>query len=304
MVSRLGVRVDIDEDVGATLCGLRLANGPDLLSPGFRVAADLSPKSPFIDSGLRGWVDCFPSIAPGILRRDGSDVEIADHGDLWYRPWIVEHVDAETAALHCNVASLNILARKSVSWAGNGLHIRTAITNHGANALPFVWASHALFDIQPSDQLRLPRGLTEAFFYETFSDSAPLAKYWRSRRDGRRVWCDVSKGSMAKYFLEWPRSGVAFTSHGRPLHLEWLDAPRDAQLGIWINRGAFPAHPDSVSHLGIEPGLGRPDELEDAIQSGFSASIPGGGEVVMHLVLHVGGRGRPAPRASFPWAVH
>jgi hypothetical protein len=90
---------------------------------------------------------------------------------------------------------------------------------------------------------------------------------------------------MAKYFLTWPADGVRLTCHGQGLHLVWADAPHAAQLGLWINRRGFPVGHAAVDHLGIEPGLGWPDDLSTAIRQGTAALLGPGETVAVDLLL-------------------
>lgn len=282
---RMTVRVDAG--VGGTLTGLHGPWEGDLLAPGLPLAPSPDAASPFVDSGLRGWVDCFPTIAPDRLDLGHRSLPVADHGELWFRDWEVETLTEAAVELRCELEDLDVVARKRVIWEGTGLRCRTEVTNGAVVPVPFVWAAHALFDLWPEDVLTLPPGTQESFRYRQFPDPAPYDEYWPGDEDGHRRWDDLPVGAMAKYFLEWPEGGVGFTCHGRCLRLEWSNAPETAQLGLWVNRHGFPAGRESVSHLGVEPGLGWPDELSAARRGGTAASLEPGETVVLDLTLHI-----------------
>jgi len=283
-----GLSVRVDEAVGATLHDLRGPWEGDLLAPGLPVAGDLGPSSPFLDSGLRGWVDCFPSVAADRLDRGGRTVAVPDHGEVWFRPWDVEEVTTSRVVLRCGVESLGVELVKTLEWVGDDLHCATTAKNHSADDLPFVWAAHALFDLADDDRVALPQNGPATFAYEHFAGFRPWQDFWPSSAPDGRRWGDLEPGVAAKYFLPWPRTGVAFRCHGQPLHLDWPDAPADAQLGLWVNRSAFPEGEAAVSHLGIEPSLGWPDDVTTARSLGAAAVLPAGADRRLDVVLHVG----------------
>lgn len=283
-----GLSVRVDEVVGATLHDLRGPWDGDLLAPGLPVAGDLDATSPFLSSGLRGWVDCFPSIAADRLDRGDRTVDVADHGELWFRPWQVESAAADRLVLRCDVDSLGVALRKTVAWVGDDLHSTTTATNGSGEDLPFVWAAHALFDLEDDDQVVLPHDRPATFAYDHFAGHVPWPDFWPSSGSAGRRWGDLATGTAAKYFVPWPRGGVTFWCHGQPLRLDWTDAPADAQLGLWVNRSAFPEGEEAVAHLGIEPGLGWPDDVGTARRLGTAAVLPAGADRRLSVVLHVG----------------
>jgi hypothetical protein len=285
--SASGLSVRVDETVGATLHDLRGPWDGDLLAPGLAVGDDLDASSPFLASGLRGWVDCFPSVSADRLDRGGQAVVVPDHGEMWFRSWNVEAASGTRVVLRCVVAHLGVELTKTVEWVGDDLRCVTTAVNRSAEDLPFLWASHALFDLRADDHVALPRTGPETFAYRHFTGFRPWQEFWPPTAEGRR-WGDLGPGTVAKYFLPWPRSGVSFQCHGQPLHLDWTDAPPDAQLGLWANRHAYPEGPAAVSHLGIEPSLGWPDDLSTAYRLGTAPILPAGADQRLSVVLRVG----------------
>jgi len=282
-----GLTVEVDEAIGATLTGLRGPWEGDLLAPGLPVGAALDATSPFLESGLRGWVDCFPSIAPDVLASEHGGKTIADHGELWFRAWEVEEESDTAAALVCFIEDLGVRAHKRIAWDGTALRCRTVITNSSSETVPYIWAAHALFDLWPDDVVTIPGSTPETFRFGQFPGAAPLHEFWPANAEGSRRWRDLPAAAVAKYFLAWPPQGVRFTAHGQGVRLMWADRPPLAQLGLWVNRGAFPVGSDAVSHLGIEPGLGWPDDVSTAVRQGSAAQLRPGETVVLDIICEI-----------------
>jgi hypothetical protein len=97
---------------------------------------------------------------------------------------------------------------------------------------------------------------------------------------GRFVFPDAG-GWAVKLFGDVGASGrVSLTDPRRGERLEMVVRPEDVpQVGIWINsRGWAPAGLQPYSNLGLEPAIGAPDSLEDAVRDWQTAPTLAPGE--------------------------
>jgi hypothetical protein len=261
---------------GATITSLHIT-GEELMARGFKPQTVLTRDSGFEDSGLIGWVECFPSIAA----QPDPDRPIADHGELWFREWAVTGQAPGELRLQCHLPEWDVVASKRVGWSGGALEVSTSLSLAGGESLHYVLASHPLLACDDTMWLRL--GDSDVRWESSSGWSQQprrLNDAWPADEDGRRWWRDLPEGSFAKVFVPWPETGVTFGYADGAWTMDWADAPPLAFLGLWLNKLAFPSE-SPLCHWAPEPTIGSADSLSMAEELGTHGVLQPGDSVTM-----------------------
>ncbi len=265
------------------ITSVRAPNGRELMAAGHPAPA-MDPHD-FPTSGLTGWHDCFPTIAAGeVLDVGGRRVAVGDHGDLWHCSWTIEEQRPDSLRMSCRLPELGVRAERSVSWEGGSLVVESAYRLERPSGFPFVWASHPLFEVDEESWIDL--GDQESRSWPRSPNGMRLGETWPAI-GGRRYWRDVPMGTARKLFLAWPDGGVQFFTVGQLWRMDATfdgAAPTTARLGLWINRGGFPAG-EPLSHLAIEPTLGDADTISAAAAGGTAQTLEFGRALRVRIIL-------------------
>ena len=261
---------------GARLTSLQIT-GRELMARGFEPQTALSRDSSFEDSGLIGWVDCFPSIAA----QPDPERPIADHGELWFREWKVTGQAPGEVRLECRLSEWDVVARKSIGWSDGALEVSTTLALAAGESMPYVLAAHPLFACDDTMWLRLRDSDVRWESSAGWSDQPlRLNDAWPADEEGRRWWRDLPNRSFAKMFVPWPESGVTFGYADGTWTMAWPDAPPLAYLGLWLNKWAFPSE-SPLCHWAPEPTIGSADSLSVAQALGTHGVLQPGDSVTM-----------------------
>ncbi|GAB3311663.1 hypothetical protein EK0264_10250 [Epidermidibacterium keratini] len=251
------LRVELDPDHGAALTSLR-SDGVEWLADG--VGASTPDPGNFLESGLRGYDDCFPSIsASGV---------VPDHGFVWSRPWEVVSVERDAATLRVEVPEYSCTLQRRVR-VDDGVHLDYLLTSSATAPVPFVWAGHCLFAAAGELEVVMDAPVARL----DSSAGVELDEPWRHDGDLYR-WVDAKVGGYAKWFAPWPSEGVLLRRGTQSLQVDaHADASLPLMLGVWLNNEAFPRE-RPVSHLGLEPTIGDADDLALAVERGTCGWVP------------------------------
>jgi galactose mutarotase-like enzyme len=240
------------------------------------------------DSG--GWDECFPTVgASPIPGAPEGTPSLPDHGELWSAPWatsVYEHAGGVTLAASTAGRLLPYEFHREVTLDPRDpvLRLSYRVRNAGDSAFPWIWAAHPLFSVQPGTTLELPsvhqvkldavHRLPEssrgdivswpgAFGGEGGRFTFPDGGDWAVKLFG-----DV--GPSGRMILTDPRHGERVVMTVRPEEVP--------QVGVWINsRGWAPAGRRPYYNLGLEPAIGAPDRLDEAVRDWNTAQtlLPG-----------------------------
>ncbi len=151
--------------LGGKIASLRVGSHELLQTP-------LKPYGPrtktmaFSDADASGWDECLPSVAACTVDTAAGTAAIPDHGDLWRVPWQVLHSSSDSATMRANCFSLPLPLTRSLilseTKSGWRLELLYSLTNLGAYAVPWSWAAHPLFAVDPGDRIVLPETQLEA----------------------------------------------------------------------------------------------------------------------------------------------
>lgn len=272
--------------------------------------------SSYAESADTGGLDeCFPTVGPcripGWVRAYGG-IELPDHGELWSQ---APTLDVETTTLgQCAVTTwqgvrLPYRITRVARVAPDGAVVLDYhVTNDGEERLPFIWSSHPLFPMRPSTELHLPEG-AEMRVYAAHRISLGDHKSqhrWPFVRAAGKVFdflrpYDVAKQYACKLFLDVPagRGCAVMREDGAELEVSF-DSSAVGQFGLWLNKqGWSPFKRESpYLNLAIQPCVGAPDTLTDALGDWKRAQWLEPGEVRSWSLTWRGRRVEPRPAAE------
>jgi galactose mutarotase-like enzyme len=229
------------------------------------------------DSG--GWDECFPTVAPSPVPGSAPGMPaLPDHGELWSAAWsssVYQHAGGVTLAASAAGRLLPYEFHRELTVDPHEpvMRFRYRVRHTGTSAFPWIWCAHPLFNVQPGTTLELPtmhqvrldaaHGLPDVSRGDIVSWPAALggeAGRFVFPGDGgwaMKVFGDV--GASGRMVLTDPRRGERLELRVRPDEVP--------QVGIWINNGGWaPEGLQPYRNLGLEPAIGAPDSLEEAVR--------------------------------------
>lgn len=236
-----------------------------------------------------GWDEMLPG-ADGCVFRGET---YPDHGELWSLDW--DYYPVETgdgsACLYTGVAT-PILPLRFERWLRLSadqpiVHIDYRLTNLGTTPLPLIWGIHPLFTISPDHRLDLPAG---QMLVDHASDEAmgkpgqayrwPMLPSKGGSRDMRLI-PPAESGLYGGHYAVGPEAGwFALTDTRRRVGVA-MHYPEDVfrALWLWQSYGGW----RGLYHLAVEPWVGYPVRLDQAVEAGREHVI-GVGESVQYRV--------------------
>ena len=230
------------------------------------------------DSG--GFDECFPTVAacriPGWVRGWGG-VELPDHGEVWSQ---VPELEIDTGGDGQAVVT---------TWEGRRLPYRLTrlarvrpdssvvmtyhAINDAADRIPFIWSAHPLLPLTPGTRVLLPEGspVRVAISHRLVMGDARSQHHWPFVRAAGKVLdfltpYHVAKEYACKLFVEMS-VGCARIQEGDDELEVTLDTRDVPQFGLWINKGGWSPFKRERPYLNLalEPCIGAPDSLSDAL---------------------------------------
>ena len=248
-----------------------------------------------------GWDECFPTVAA--CRYPGpqyDEVLLPDHGELWPRSWETE-IDHGAAVVRSRVAgtqlsyeferSIEVLPGKAV------VRLEYNVRNLADHELLFIWCAHPLLAVEPGMQILLPSG-TLVRRYSSIPDDLLAA-------DEFLTWpprVTVPGGETDFATIPEPEAGIAAKLWSEKLSEGWaalratdgemrfvFDPELVPQVGLWLNAGGWSATAgDPYFNLGLEPGIGAQDSLNEAVERyGQHGTVAARGERCWWLEVHL-----------------
>jgi galactose mutarotase-like enzyme len=274
-LAHAGTELTLLPDVGGKISALVLGGRDwlwrsDVLPVRLPVAGTSYVKT--ADSG--GFDECFPTVGPCTLPAQLGGVELPDHGELWSQACTVAQPDARTATCTWTTRKLPARFERTLRVLDDGtVRMDYRVTNTGKAPLPFVWSSHPLFRLWPGTRVRLPEGARMRVFAAHVVDVDQEHRWpWLRLANGTAM--DLSapadvRGTWAvKVFVDMPEGRCALEQDGHALVCTW-DAREVPNVGLWINHLGWTPFDDAEPYLNLalEPCIGAPDTLSDALTS-------------------------------------
>ncbi len=251
-----------------------------------------------------GFDECFPTVGacrvPGWVKQFGG-YELPDHGELWSQePAVDVRTGPAGQSVTCQWEGKVLPYRfaRTVRVDGDGgVVLHYAAINDGKERLPFLWSSHPLFPLTSETTIHIPEGSRMQWFSSHGIDLGELRSEhrWPLLRGGGKAYdfsqpWSVAKRYACKLFVE-PTDGRVAVREGEHELLFTFDPRAVTHVGVWINKREWTPFRDAPAacHIGVEPAIGSPDTLEDALGDWKSVAWLDPGET-QHWSLEVRGR--------------
>ena len=235
------------------------------------------------DSG--GWDECFPTVGPCPMP-GAPEILLPDHGELWTLPWESRVYDfaggtAVTGTARGELLPYDFHREVILDRDAPIVRFHYRLRHLGDAPFPWIWSAHPLFNVQPGTTLTLPS------VHQVRVDAAhgrPAVKgdtvAWPPDGGASFIFPDGDPWAM-KLFGDIGPSGRAILTdprEGEQLEMV-IPAEQVPQIGIWINcHGWAPEGKRPYYNLALEPCIGAPDRLDEAVGSWKSAQLLNPGE--------------------------
>jgi hypothetical protein len=224
------------------------------------ISADVELNGPVDDStaydhgDLCGWDEMMPTITA--CRLPGTDVELADHGDLWRGSWEVSAGSTNSVTMRAT-RDLGYCFERTVTLDGPTLVVDYRVAATGARTLELLWAAHPFVALRHDTRLDV-EGVDE--FVEVIADGEAERFEWP--KDGLVVADALAPRTGRKLFARaCTERVVASLSDADGACLAWSWASKDAPwLGLWLDNASLSRHVVAV----IEPTNASDDSLDVA----------------------------------------
>lgn len=266
--------------LGGKIASLRL-DGRELLHAPLAPLAPRTRTIPFENSDASGWDECLPSVSQCSLETATGRVSVPDHGDLWRVPWEPSDGDSGRASLRAKCFSLPLTLQRSMALveeedgAAWRLSLNYELTNTSHHPVPWSWAAHPLFAVEPGDRIVLPPSVHSMRVEGSAGDRLGKSGDWVS-------WphATLRDGTLADLRMVQPsESGIGDKLFGGPVEAEdnWcvlerpsagiririsFDSARTPYIGLWLCYGGWPdrAGPKQMC-VALEPSTAPVDSL-------------------------------------------
>jgi galactose mutarotase-like enzyme len=222
-----------------------------------RPAVGAESYTEHLDAG--GWDEILPSVSPCRLT-DGRD--IPDHGDVVRLPSRVMDAGADHCILITELDALPLRFTRELRVEGARLTIRYALESLADHDVPWLWAAHPLFALEPGMEIAGIRGVD----FRTADMLGNAAGFDGMIPDFRSP---DFKPFACKLFSPAGALGHVGLRHpdGSCIELDW-DPAEIPHLGLWLNLGAWSGCGSSpYFNLGIEPTTSPHDSLAEAVRA-------------------------------------
>ena len=271
--------------LGAKIASIRIGNQELLQAPLGPLTSRTRTMS--FDAGdASGWDECLPSVAACTVSTPAVTAHVPDHGDLWRVAWEApgsgtrQQGSGGTVALRGECFSLPLVLERRLALRevdeGWRLDLDYKLTNVGGYPVPWSWAAHPLFAVEPGDRIVLPQSV-HALRVEGSGG--------RLGKNGDTISWPVATlaggGSTDLSVAQSPESGIGDKLFAGPLvesenwcalerpsaHLRIrvvLDSSVTPYLGLWICYGGWPDRPGpKQTCVAIEPATAPVDSLAE-----------------------------------------
>lgn len=230
--------------------------------------APVQYAQPFPDGEKAGFDEMFPTINEcKYPDYPWKGVTLPDHGEVWALPWayrLPDSGDSGAGRVSFSVHGVRLPYRFTKKlWLEEAcLKAVYKVENLSPFSMPFVYASHPLFNVDAGDEIIVPDNL-HAVFNAVPSDTMPeYGKKYEFPVDqdlDLSIVPPKSPGGYKKYYFTekntegW--SALRRRKGGFDIRMS-VDAEQLPWLGIWMNEGGW----DNQYNLALEPASASMDD--------------------------------------------
>ena len=233
-----------------------------------------------------GYDECFPTVAackvPTWVKGFGG-LQLPDRGELWSQAPTIDvrtSPAGQTATTTWTGRRMPYRLTREVRVTPTGdIECDYEATNTGSERVPFIWSSHPVLPLTSTTRIELPAATR---FHVSSQHEIALGvgatdlRWPMVRSSGRLLDMSnpaaVAKRYACKLFLEMREGRAAVIEDGVRLEVSFRidEVPN---VGVWINRGGWTPFKRGkpYQNLSLEPCIGAPDRLEDALGAWKSA---------------------------------
>jgi galactose mutarotase-like enzyme len=289
--------------LGGKIASLRIGSH-ELLQAPLHPYAPRSQSMPFSASDASGWDECLPSVAECVVETPEGPAHIPDHGDLWRVSWEVLEASSDSATLRARCFSLPLEITRTLllseTRTGWKLQLLYSLLNLGQHSVPWCWAAHPLFSVDPGDRIHLPASIdsvqVEGSVAATLGPSGntlpwPVVTRTTGQTSDLSSAQSPSSGIGDKVFagpfpqhsgawaaLERPQAGLRLTVHFEPAITPYL--------GLWLCYGGWPESQQARQFcVALEPTTAPVDSL--ARSGPWSRSLAPGATCTWPMTLDI-----------------
>ncbi|MSP12640.1 MAG: hypothetical protein EXR62_06745 [Chloroflexi bacterium] len=251
-----------------------------------------------------GWDECFPSVSAGNYPAyPWQDTYLPDHGEVWSLPWEIKWEQQTPSVLHLKASTsgvhfpYNFARSLEMRQDEPGFRLNYRVTNYAAFPFLCLWSCHPLLRIAAGMRLELPPGAE-------IRPNAPIPDVI-----GHWPMANLGNGEEDISLIPGPEAGVARKLFVGPLPCEntrlgyailrdnhsgealtmRFDPRQIPYVGLWQNYGGWSQVPGAPPYynLGLEPCLGCPDALRQAMAWGSIAVVPPKGVISWQLQVEI-----------------
>jgi galactose mutarotase-like enzyme len=255
----------------------------------------------FEDHETSGFDECAPTVAECLYpEQPFLRSRLPDHGDVWSLPADAE-IDGGQLCLTTRLRSLPLGFTKKVQLQEDRVRLDYEATNLSQSRVKFLWSAHPLLRTEPGAEIVLPNEVKEVEVgwskEERLGKSGDRCAWPKAmERSGRTVRLSQVLSQIAgtadKLFT--PRLTEGFCGMFLPREEEGITFRFDPRLvpyvGIWICQGGWPTS-RAAKHftIALEPCLGRPDSLEEAVKRSECTVLRGGESIQWWIEIEANG---------------
>lgn len=257
-----------------------------------------------------GFDECFPTVGECVYtQQPWAGKSVPDHGELYAMAWDVVSVEQGEQEASVTLATQGTLSlyrferRLSLVKDANRFRLAYEVTNPCEEPIPFIWAGHAIMQLEPGMRLRLPKG-TRCWldFCPDACLTLPTPVSWPYMRHAEQGDINVAefpdptaedfKPYAGKFFSSAFEEGWAAleTADDSEAFIYHFDPARIPHFGFWINCGKWSgAGTKPYYNLAFEPLIGDRETLEQAREAGRHREIAAGGSIDWELEIELQG---------------
>jgi galactose mutarotase-like enzyme len=225
-----------------------------LISPDHELRGPADESTIYDEGDLCGWDEMLPTITP--CRLPGTDIELADHGELWRGSWDVIAQSPTSVTMRAS-RDLGFTFERTLTLEGAALVVDYRVIATGGQTLELLWAAHPFVALRAdtrltvagADEFMKVTAAGEQERYEWPADGLIVAKAI-AHLTGRKLFAHARAERVVASFTD---------ADGARLTWSWTsnDAP---WLGLWLDNASLSRHVVAV----IEPTNAGDDSLEAA----------------------------------------
>ena len=250
---------------------------------------DQRPDAYVLTADSGGWDECFPTVAPSPLP-EAPELQLPDHGELWSSEWSSSLTSGADGVTLTGIAigrriPYEFRREITVHPTEPEARFRYRLRHLGDRAFHWIWSAHPLINVQSGTLIELP-GVSQVTIGSVAGRSdlavgdivswpgAVGGEALRFRFPGEAGWAVKLFGDLASD----GRMALVDPRRGERLEIT-VDPAEVPQVGVWINAGGWaPAGRPHYCNLGLEPCIGAPDALADAVRWGTAPLLEPGAE--------------------------